>query len=101
MRTARHWSVRHSRGLEPSTTHSSGRSSPLDPLWRGIGYVRLERPVAAAEQRGERIPVRLPDVRAMRALLDRDVVPMNCPKELRNGPCGGVRANGHAKSTRR
>ncbi len=25
------------------------------------------------------------------------VCPMNCPKQLRNGPCGGVRANGHCE----
>ena len=27
--------------------------------------------------------------------------PMNCPKTLRNGPCGGVRANGTARSSPR
>ena len=97
MRAVRHWSVRHSRGLEV-VYHTFERTLvALDPLWRTLGYARLERPVAAVE-RG--IKGFLFDCRMCgQCVLSSTGMscPMNCPKELRNGPCGGVRANGHCE----
>ena len=97
MRAMRHWSVRHSRGLEVLYHAFERTLVALDPLWRGIGYARLERPVAAVE-RG--IKGLLFDCRMCgQCVLSSTGMscPMNCPKELRNGPCGGVRANGHCE----
>jgi len=63
------------------------------PLLRGVGYPRLERPFASVE-------------RSLKGLLfDCGMCgqcllastgmscPMNCPKQLRNGPCGGIGAD--------
>ena len=33
-------------------------------------------------------------MKALRRWSVRNARPMNCPKNIRNGPCGGVRANG-------
>ena len=97
MLAVRHWSVRHSRGLEV-VYHAFERTLvALDPLWRGIGYARLERPVAAVERamKGFLFDCRM----CGQCVLSSTGMscPMNCPKELRNGPCGGVRANGHCE----
>jgi hypothetical protein len=69
----------------------------LHPLWRLIGYQRLERPVAAIERGVKGL---LFDCRMCgQCILSSTGMscPMNCPKNLRNGPCGGVRANGHCE----
>jgi hypothetical protein len=69
----------------------------LAPLWRRIGYERLERPVAAIERNVKGL---LFDCRMCgQCVLSSTGMscPMNCPKNLRNGPCGGVRANGHCE----
>ena len=66
----------------------------LDPLFARIGYDRVERPVALVE-RG--IKGLLFDCRMCgQCVLSSTGMscPMNCPKELRNGPCGGVRPGG-------
>ena len=69
----------------------------LHPLWELIGYGRLERPVAAVERGVKGL---LFDCRMCgQCILSSTGMscPMNCPKQLRNGPCGGVRANGHCE----
>ncbi|MCC7015572.1 MAG: methylenetetrahydrofolate reductase C-terminal domain-containing protein, partial [Rhodospirillales bacterium] len=58
------------------------------------GYQRLEKPVARVERaiKGFMFDCRM----CGQCLLSRTGMscPMNCPKGLRNGPCGGVRADG-------
>ena len=58
---------------------------------------RLERPVAAVERGVKGL---LFDCRMCgQCVLSSTGMscPMNCPKQLRNGPCGGVRANGNCE----
>ena len=94
MYAVRRWSVRHARGLETLYNGFERLLLYLEPLIRRIGYDRLERPVAWIE---EKLKGFLFDCQMCgQCALSRTGMscPMNCPKQLRNGPCGGVRANG-------
>jgi hypothetical protein len=94
MYQVRLWSTRHARSLETLYQLFERSLIALDPLWRRIGYQRLERPVAAAERALKGL---LFDCQmcGQCALSDTGMsCPMNCPKSMRNGPCGGVRADG-------
>jgi hypothetical protein len=97
MRAARHWSVRHARGLESCYRLFERAFVALDPLWRCLGYARVERPMAAVERafKGFLFDCKM----CGQCVLSSTGMscPMNCPKELRNGPCGGVRADGHCE----
>jgi hypothetical protein len=97
MYALRLWSTRHARGLE-TLYHGFERALvALDPLWRRLGYERLERPVARVEKA---IKGLLFDCQmcGQCALSDTGMsCPMNCPKTMRNGPCGGVRADGQCE----
>jgi hypothetical protein len=93
----RQWSVRHARGLNAFYQGFESMLMALHPLWKRIGYQRLERPVAAVERGVKGL---LFDCRMCgQCILSATGMscPMNCPKNLRNGPCGGVRANGHCE----
>jgi len=95
--SVRLWSVRHARFLEILYRTFADVLLRLDWLWRKIGYQRVERPIIAVEKR---VKALLFDCRMCGQCVLSDTgmsCPMNCPKSLRNGPCGGVRANGHCE----
>jgi hypothetical protein len=97
MYSVRLWSVRHSRGLASFYKGFERALNGLHPLFQRIGYQRLERPVAVVERRVKGL---LFDCKMCgRCVLSSTGMscPMNCPKQLRNGPCGGVRANGNCE----
>lgn len=99
MYAMRGWSVRHARRLEWLYDNFAATLLALDPLWRWIGYERLEKPAARIEKA---IKGFLFDCRMCgECVLSHTGMscPMNCPKSLRNGPCGGVRPNGTCEVT--
>ena len=97
MYAVRRWSVRHARGLEVFYQGFERVFVALHPLWKAIGYERLEKPVALVEKAVKGL---LFDCQmcGQCALSSTGMsCSMNCPKTLRNGPCGGVRADGHCE----
>ena len=95
--SVKYWSIRHSRLLE--TFYSAFEKVLLlaAPLFSLIGHQRLERPVAALERgvKGALFDCRMCGACALSST--GMSCSMNCPKQLRNGPCGGVRANGNCE----
>ena len=97
MYRARQFAVRHARVFEAFYRAFERILLALDPVWRRVGYERLERPAAAVERvvKGFLFDCRM----CGHCVLTSTGMscPMNCPKQLRNGPCGGVRANGNCE----
>ena len=69
----------------------------MAPLMKRIGYERLETPVAAFEKlvKGALFDCKMCGQCALSST--GMSCPMNCPKEIRNGPCGGVRDGGYCE----
>lgn len=97
MMAVRHWSVRHARGMEIFYAAFERLFVALHPLWKALGYERIEKPMAGVEKvvKGFLFDCQMCGQCALSAT--GMSCPMNCPKNLRNGPCGGVRANGHCE----
>jgi hypothetical protein len=97
MYAVRLWSVRHARGLGALYAGFERLLLACDPWLRGLGYARLERPVAAVERgvKGLLFDCRMCGQCVLSAT--GASCPMNCPKSLRNGPCGGVRPDGRCE----
>ncbi|NDE02400.1 MAG: methylenetetrahydrofolate reductase, partial [Gammaproteobacteria bacterium] len=98
MYRVRLWSVRHARGLNLLYRGLENLLVALRPLAKLVGGgATLERPMAAVERgvKGFMFDCKM----CGQCVLSSTGMscPMNCPKQLRNGPCGGVRANGHCE----
>ena len=97
MYRVRQWSVRHSRQME----WAYGTFNPaVVKLLRGVVKLfgtSLDKPITKAEALAKGL---LFDCQMCGdCALSRTGMscPMNCPKTLRNGPCGGVREDGHCE----
>jgi hypothetical protein len=97
MYSVRRFAVRHARSFELLYTTFERGLRLIEPLVRAIGYERLDAPVAAIERKvkGARFDCQM----CGRCALSSTgmACSMNCPKQLRNGPCGGVRGNGQCE----
>jgi len=93
----RRWSVRHARFFERLYDIFEDTLVRLDPLLASLGYERLEKPTALVERavKGFLFDCRM----CGQCVLSSTgmACPMNCPKMLRNGPCGGVRPDGNCE----
>lgn len=97
MYRARLFAVRHARVFEGLYAGLERVMVALDPVFAWAGYGRIERPVAAVERLAKGL---LFDCRMCgQCVLSSTGMscPMNCPKQLRNGPCGGVRPGGYCE----
>ncbi len=97
MYSLRKWSVSHSRKLEMFYRVLEPVFVKLHPLWDSVGYNRAEKPVSLVEKSVKNLMF---DCQMCgQCILGSTGMscPMNCPKSMRNGPCGGVRADGHCE----
>lgn len=94
MYRVRLWSVRNAALLEKVYSLVESTLIKLTPFWETVGYQRVEKPVAAIEKvvKGFLFDCQMCGQCALSST--GMSCPMNCPKTLRNGPCGGVREDG-------
>lgn len=91
------WLRNHPRWLEWAYRETHRLFVRLDPLIKRFGYIRANRWLHPSEEFTKKIVF---DCRMCGQCILHSTgmtCPMTCPKNLRNGPCGGVRNNGHCE----
>ncbi len=94
MYALRRWSVNNVRPLRALYDGLETILVKLHPLLEWLGYRRIDKAFLGIEKLTKGA---LFDSRSCgQCILNSTgmACPMNCPKEMRNGPCGGVRADG-------
>lgn len=93
----RRWSVEHARWLKQLYASIESLLVKVDPALQKIGYKRLDRPFLAAEKLTKGFLLDSQSCGQCIVAYTGLSCPMNCPKKMRNGPCGGVRADGRCE----
>jgi len=90
----RAWSVQHAQTLMKLYDGLEWLLEKARPLIRWIGYDRVDRPLAVVERLTKGVLVDSQNCGQCILSYTGLSCPMNCPKKMRNGPCGGVRPDG-------
>jgi hypothetical protein len=94
MYALRQWSVKNARPMKALYDGLEGVLLKLHPVFEWLGYRRIDKFVLGIEKVSKGL---LFDSQSCgQCILGSTgmACPMNCPKSMRNGPCGGVRADG-------
>jgi len=87
----RSWSVRNARWLQLMYKIIETVLYVAHPLLKRIGYTRLEKPFIEIEKVTKGFLLDSQGCGQCIVSYTGLSCPMNCPKKIRNGPCGGVR----------
>lgn len=91
------WMRDHPAGLERLYGFTERVFTRLDPLFKRMGYDRGGRLINRPEHWLKQVMFDCKMCGQCVLHSTGMTCPMTCPKNLRNGPCGGVRANGHCE----
>ena len=94
MYAVRLWSVRHARALRRVYEFFSALAPRLAPLVRLLGRRRTEALLHPIERAAKSLMFDCRECGQCVLSATGMACPMNCAKQMRNGPCGGVRADG-------
>jgi hypothetical protein len=90
----RSWSVRNARWLKYLYAGFEWLLVKASPLLQRIGYDRLDKPFMQVEKLTKGFLLDSQSCGQCIVGFTGLSCPMNCPKSMRNGPCGGVRPDG-------
>lgn len=94
MYAMRRWSARHSSTLKTLYHQLENLLVKLYPRFEKIGIQKIEKPLMFIEKPTKSFFFDSQSCGQCTLGSTGMSCPMNCPKTIRNGPCGGVRANG-------